>query len=78
MKKVLTIKKISGYSESRAQNSDTSGQTAPIVFAGFFISTDLVGSVANILNKRACLVSRFELPTPYGLREHPLKKEYKI
>lgn len=60
-----------GYdlNEGRDENSDNSGFTAPIDFAGFFISADLVGSAANILNKRACLLSRFQLPTPYGLRK---------
>ncbi len=69
VKKCLTNTSGRVFNRGRAENSDTSGYTAPIDFAGFFISADLVGSAANILNKRACLVSRFQLPTPYGLRK---------
>lgn len=73
---MLTFELNSGYADVRVQSSNTSGQTAPIVLAGFFVS-DSVGSVANILNMPTCLVSGFELPTPHGLRVL-FKEGYKI
>lgn len=71
---MLTTDDTYSINRGRAQNSNTSGSSAPTDLAGFFISTPLVGSAANIPNKRACLVSRFELPTPYGLREQSSQK----
>lgn len=75
LKKCLTRIKNSGYSVFRAQNSNTSGISAPERIGDFFIS-DFIGSARNILNNSACLVSRFELPIPHVLREL-IKKGYK-
>lgn len=71
---MLTINKTYSINRGRAQNSESSGSSAPIDFAGFFISTPLVGSARNIPNNSARLLSCFELPTPYGLREQSSQK----
>ena len=64
----LTNKMSYANFRGRAQNSNITGIFAPDRLGNFFMS-DLVGSAANILNKRACVMSRFELPTPCGSRE---------
>lgn len=66
---MLTIRNLYNIIGDRVETSKHSGYTAPKDFAGFFISTDQVGSATNILNKSTCLCSGFQLPTPYGLRE---------
>ena len=72
---MLTTNPIYAYSRGRAQNSNTSGLTAPIdFFAGFFISTLKGRECEEYPNNSACLVSRFELPTPYGIREQSSQK----
>lgn len=68
IKKNLTVNRNSGYNVFRAQNSETSGISAPERLGDFFVS-DFIGSARNILNNSACLVSRFELPIPHVLRE---------
>ena len=65
---MLTFGKTYGYTGGRVETSEHSGCSAPIDFAGFFIS-DFVGSAATYLNKPTCLCSGFQLPTPHGLRD---------
>lgn len=71
---MLTTESRYDLNRGRAQNSNTSGLTAPIDFAGFFISTLKSRECEEYPNNSACLVSRFELPTPYGLREQSSQK----
>lgn len=67
---MLTTESRYDFNRGRVQSSENSGISAPIDFAGFFVSTDInVGSVANILNMPTCLFSGFELPAPHGLRD---------
>lgn len=68
IKNYLTSDSLRCYADGRAQNSITAVIRAPVRLGDFFIS-NYVGSARNILNNSACLLSRFELPTPHGLRE---------
>lgn len=70
---MLTISNTYSIYGGRAQNSKRSGIYAPVRFGGFLLP-DLVGSAKNILNNSARLLSCFELPTPYGLREQSSQK----
>lgn len=65
---MLTMNLTYGYSRGRVETSYIRGCSAPIDFAGFFIS-DFVGSAATYLNKPTCRISGFQLPTPHGLRD---------
>lgn len=67
-KNSLTFGKTYGYTGGRVETSYIRGCSAPIDFAGFFIS-DFVGSAATYLNKPTCRISGFQLPTPHGLRD---------
>lgn len=71
---MLTMNPIYGYSKGRAQNSKSSGSSAPKDFAGFFISALKGRECEEYPNNSARLLSCFELPTPYGIREQSSQK----
>lgn len=71
---MLTTNPIYAYSRGRAQNSKSSGSSAPKDFAGFFISALKGRECEEYPNNSARLLSCFELPTPYGIREQSSQK----
>ena len=66
---MLTTNPIYAYSRGRAENSKSSGSSAPKDFAGFFISALKGRECEEYPNNSARLLSCFQLPTPHGLRE---------
>ena len=66
---MLTTESGCDYTGGRAENSKSSGISAPIDFAGFFISALKSRECEEYPNNSARLLSCFQLPTPYGLRK---------
>lgn len=71
---MLTTDNTYSINRGRAENSKSSGFTAPTDLAGFFISALKGRECEEYPNNSARLLSCFQLPTPYGLREQSSEK----